>query len=111
MSFRFNVMTHRHAGTRRRWLPSASHRPFGPTCSLMQAKFVRRCPCSPMIVRHLYVCRSQEFEGVVYCIREARHAANIGALAHTFGTDRMMRRGVVVQSVSHFGVSTAVGRK
>src|SRR5262249_45890788 len=74
-------------------LPSESHRPFGLICSLMQAKFVRRCPCSPMVVRHLYVGRAQEFEGVVYCIREARHAPHIRALAHTFGADRMMRRG------------------
>src|SRR5215510_14371852 len=74
-------------------LPSASHRPLGPTCSLMQAKFVRRCPCSPMVVRHLYMGRAQKFEGVVYCIREARHTADIRALAYTFGPDRMMRRG------------------
>src|SRR5262249_4452199 len=74
-------------------LPSASHMPFGTTCSLMEAKFVRRCPCSPMVVRHLYVGRTQEFERVVHCVREARNAADIRALAHTFGADRMMRRG------------------
>src|SRR5258708_18434531 len=59
----------------------------------MQTKLVRRRPGSPMVMRHLYMGRTQEFESVVHRVREARHATDVRALAYPLCADRMMRRG------------------
>src|SRR5215475_16108769 len=79
-----------------RWIagssPAMTPRRVAPASpSPMQAELVRRRPGPPMVVRHLDVGRAEELEGVVDRVREARHAADIRALADALGADRMMR--------------------
>src|SRR5580692_7185847 len=58
----------------------------------MQPELLRRRPGAPMVVRHLDMGRAEEGKGVVDRVGEARHAADIRALADALGADRMMRR-------------------
>src|SRR5262245_2347101 len=66
--------------------------------SSVQSELVGRRPGAPVVVRHRYVGRAQELEGVVHRVGKARHAADIRALADAFCPNGMMgggRRGPV----------------
>jgi hypothetical protein len=62
-------------------------------------------------MRHLDVAGIEKGIGVVDRIGETRHAAHMRAFANALGAIGWCGDGVTVKSVSHFGVSTAVGRK
>ena len=57
----------------------------------MQPELLGRCPGAPVVVRHLNVRGAEERKCIIDGVGEARHAADIGALANTLGANRMMR--------------------
>jgi hypothetical protein len=61
-----------------------------------EPKLLRGLPHSPMIVRHRRVGQAEMGEGIVDGVEEGGDAPDIGRFTDPLGTDRVMRRGLVV---------------